>query len=193
MQLIFVHGIWDTGAVFRRLAKYLTDQGHTCHCPSLEPANGQHGIIDLAEKLQDYIHTTIGDDTPFALIGFSMGTIISRYYLQILGGSGHVHHFFSISGPLHGTLTAHVWRGKAARDMRFGSSLIRRLDADTSALQTITIHSYRTPFDLLIIPSRSSHWNLAEDNHIVPALFHHQMLIHPKVMQHIATTLNKLN
>ena len=191
MDIIMVHGIWDKGTVYRRMARYLTEQGHRCHCPDLEPANGKHGLIDLAEKLQTYIDQTIGRDVPFALVGFSMGTVISRYYLQALGGAERVSHFFSISGPLRGTLTAYFWPGKASRDMRFKSKLLRQINGDTTALHNTTIHSYRTPFDLLIIPARSSHWEIAEDNHIVPALFHHRMLIHPKVHQHIADTLKK--
>lgn len=184
-----VHGIWDKGTVYRRMAGYLTEQGHTCHYPDLEPANGAHGLADLAEKLKDTIDQTIGSEAPFALIGFSMGTVIARYYLQVLGGASRVSHFFSISGPLRGTLTAHFWPGKASRDMRFRSRLLQQLNADTSALEHTTIHSYRTPFDLLIIPARSSHWEIADDNHIVPALYHHRMLTHPTVHQHIAETL----
>lgn len=184
-----VHGIWDKGIVYRQMANHLTQQGHSCHYPDLEPANGSLGLADLGEKLSTYIDQTIGPETPFALIGFSMGTVISRYYLQILGGASRVSHFFSISGPLHGTLTAHLWPGKASRDMRFRSQFLQRLNADTSTLEHVTIHSYRTPFDLLIIPARSSHWEIAEDNHIVPAIFHHRMLTHPTVHQHIAKTL----
>jgi len=191
MEIIMVHGIWDKGRVYRRMAQALTEQGHSCHYPDLEPANGAHGLADLAEKLHRYIDQTIGTDTQFALIGFSMGTVISRYYLQCLGGAARVSHFFSISGPLRGTLTAHFWPGKASRDMRFRSQLLQTLNADTSSLEHTTIHSYRTPFDLLIIPARSSHWEIAEDNHIVPALFHHRMLTHPRVHQHIADTLKQ--
>lgn len=191
MHIIMVHGIWDKGTVYRRMASYLTAQGHRCHYPDLEPANGQHGLVDLAEKLQTYIDQTIGPERPFALIGFSMGTVVARYYLQVLGGAARVSHFFSISGPLRGTLTAYFWPGKASRDMRFRSQLLQQLNGDLSALEHTTIHSYRTPFDLLIIPARSSHWEIAEDNQIVPALFHHRMLIHPKVHQHIAATLKQ--
>ena len=186
-----VHGIWDKGRVFRRMAQFLTEQGHHCHYPDLEPANGANGLADLAEKLKVYINQTIGPDASFALIGFSMGTVISRYYLQILGGAPRVSHFFSISGPLRGTLTAHFWPGKASRDMRFRSKLLQTLNADTSALEHTTIHSYRTPFDLLIIPARSSHWEIADDNHIVLSTFHHGMLTHPKVHTHIAATLQE--
>ena len=188
-----VHGIWDKGRVYRRMAQFLTEQGHHCHYPDLEPANAAHGLADLAEKLKIYINQTIGPDAPFALIGFSMGTVISRYYLQRLGGAPRVSHFFSISGPLRGTLTAHFWPGKASRDMRFRSKLLQTLNDDTSALEPTTIHSYRTPFDLLIIPARSSHWEIADDNHVVLSLFHHGMLTHPKVHEHIAATLQEQN
>jgi triacylglycerol lipase len=189
MEIIMVHGIWDRGRVYRRMANYLSEQGHHCHMPDLEPANGKHGLADLAEKLKEYIDQTIGCDCHFVLIGFSMGAVISRYYLQRLGGASRVSHFFSISGPQHGTLTAHFWPGKAGRDMRFNSALLKQLNADNSALKNTIIHSYRTPFDLLIIPARSSHWEIAEENHIVPALLHHQMISNPKVLQHIAEVL----
>ncbi|MFT5622972.1 MAG: triacylglycerol lipase [Bacteroidia bacterium] len=98
-------------------------------------------------------------------------------------------HFCSVSGLLHGTLHAHFWLGKASRDMHFRSKLLRQLNADAAALDHTMIHSYRTPFDWLIIPTRSSHWKIATDNHIVAALFHHRMLIPSKEYRHIAETL----
>jgi triacylglycerol lipase len=58
-----VHGIWDKGTVFRRMAKVLTEQGHNCHAPDLEPANGAHGLADLAQKLERTIDQTLGSHT----------------------------------------------------------------------------------------------------------------------------------
>ena len=55
-----VLGIWDKGSVYRRMADFLGEQGHHCHYPNLEPANGAHGLADLAEKLKVYIDQTIG-------------------------------------------------------------------------------------------------------------------------------------
>lgn len=98
-------------------------------------------------------------------------------------------HFCSVSGLLRGTLHAHFWPSKASRDMRFRSRLLRQLDADAAALVHTMIHSYRTPFDWLIIPTRSSDWKIAAGNHIVAALFHHRMLIPRKEYRHIAETL----
>ncbi len=190
MNVILVHGIWDTGRIFRRLVAHLTAQGHHCFCPDLEPANAAHGLVDLAEKLQAYIDTTLGPEEKFALIGFSMGALITRHYLQMLGGADRVDHYFTISGPNNGTLTAYLCPSKGARDMRFGSRFIQALNADTRMVEHIKVHNYRTPFDLMIIPSRSSKWAQGQE-HIIPSPLHAWMLIHPKLIAHIGDVLSE--
>ncbi|MFW6217728.1 MAG: esterase/lipase family protein [Verrucomicrobiota bacterium] len=157
MDVVLVHGIWDGGRVFQKMANALEAAGHRCFRPDLEPANGSLGLADLARKLKAYIDRRLGPDGRFALIGHSMGGIVTRYYLQKLDGAARVTRYFTISGPHHGTLAAHIWPGKAARDMRFGSGLLDELNADTSALLPLMSQSYRTPFDLMIVPSTTSH------------------------------------
>ena len=190
MNIILVHGIWDTGRIFRRLVAHLTAQGHHCFCPDLEPANASNGLTELSQQLETYIHDTLGPDATFALVGFSMGALITRHYLQILGGAKRVSHYFTISGPNNGTLTAHLCPGKGARDMRFGSDFIQALNADTRMVAHIQVHNYRTPFDLMIIPSRSSKWAHGEE-HIIPSPLHAWMLIHPKLIAHIGEVLSE--
>ncbi|PXA05003.1 lipase [Coraliomargarita sinensis] len=189
MQIVLVHGIWDSGKVFRRMASYLNEEGHSCYTPDLLPANGAEGLVDLAEKLRIYIEGTL-EAGPFALAGFSMGSLISRYYLQRLGGLERVRYFFNISGPQRGTLAAHVWPGKAARDMRFGSRFIRELNADLNKLSQIDIRTYRTPFDLLVIPSGSSKLPGSEDR-LIYAPLHHRMLCQESLFKDIAATLRQ--
>jgi triacylglycerol lipase len=188
MDILMLHGIWDTGAIFRRMAEHLAREGHRCHRPDMDPANGAHGLADLAMKIRHAIDADIGPDAPLAVVGFSMGALIARYYLQALGGAMRTSHFFSISGPHHGTLTAHVCPGKAARDMRLGSDFLKELNRDLTAYRTVEVHSYRTPFDLLVLPSRSSQLDWAT-NHTVPALFHHRMVVQLRIFGHIAEIL----
>jgi len=188
MKIVMVHGIWETGAIYRRMAAHLSQLGHTCLHPDLQPANGAHGLRDLAEKLRDIIDQQFGRDEPIALVGFSMGTLISRIYLQTLGGAQRTTHFFTISGPHRGTLNAHLWPGKAARDMRYGSKLLTELNHDLRAFENIEVHSYRTPYDLFILPARSSHLDWAE-NHLIRAVFHHRMVVQPQIFEHIAARL----
>ncbi len=188
MKLVMVHGIWDRGSVYRRMDHFLTERGHQCFRPDLIPANGAHGLRDLAEKLKQYIDTHIAAEESIGLIGFSMGSLVAREYLQHLGGATRSSHFFTLSGPHQGTLMAHLWMGKAARDMRFRSKFLQKLNHDIRSLEHMEVHSYRTPFDLLIMPSKSSHLKWA-NNHTVTALFHHRMLTQEKIFAHIADVL----
>ena len=190
MKLVLVHGIWDTGSIFRRLEAHLAAQGHDCFCPDLQPSNAANGLVDLAEKLRNRIDSTLPASETFAIVGFSMGVLVSRHYLQFLGGVERCSLFFSISGPNHGTLTAHLWPGKGPRDMRFGSSFLRALNADTSSVRGIELHNYRTPFDHMIIPSRSSKWAHGKE-HVIPALTHDRMLVDPRLIHHISSVLQK--
>ena len=188
MNIVLVHGIWDTGRIFQKLGTHLTAQGHKCYSPNLQPVNAANGLVDLAEKLQNLIHSQIQQDENFALIGFSMGSLVSRHYLQCLGGSRRTTHFFSISGPNNGTLTAHFWPGKGSRDMRFQSAFLTNLNKHTTELDRVEIHNYRTPFDHMIIPSRSTNWSHGEE-HIIPALTHDRMIKHPRLVEHISRVL----
>lgn len=188
MNVVMVHGIWDTGRIYRRMAAYLSEEGHSCHTPDLKPANAANGLGELAEQLDQYVNQHIGPDEPIAVVGFSMGSIIARQYIQKLGAAERTRFFFTISGPHEGTLTAHAWLGKAARDMRFGSEFLNNLNKDLSAFEKIEVHSYRTPYDLLVIPSGSSHLEWAE-NHIIQEPFHHRMVVQEKLFAHIAERL----
>lgn len=159
--------------------------------PSLKPSDARLGIIDLSVKLKRYIDSTLNEDQSFVLIGFSMGCIVSRYYLQNLEGVNRCQAFHGISGPYHGSLLAYFFIGQGARDLRPDSPLLNDLKNNEKVLKNIELHSYRTPFDQMILPSKSSHWLMA-NNHVAPALMHRFMLGHPVVLRGIRNTVERL-
>ncbi len=175
MNVILVHGIFDNSRLLAPLTESLQAQGHCCYSPSLKPASARLGIADLALKLRDYIDTTLTDDDDFVLVGFSMGCLISRYYLQVLEGHHRCPIFHAISGPHHGSWWALLFFWQGAREMRPNSELLNTLEESQQRLSHMAIYSYRTPYDLMILPSRSSHWVMAE-NHICHTLLHHLMV-----------------
>lgn len=191
MKILLVHGIFDTGNIFTTLALQLRADGHECYAPDLTPSDARSGIIDLAEKLRNFVDQQIGKDHPIAIVGFSMGCLVSRYYLQHLGGHTNTQAFFAVSGPLHGTLTAYGYVGKGARDMRPNSAFLNKLDSGQEKLTGIHLYTYRTPFDLMIIPSKSSDWNIAK-NIQTNALLHSYMVKDRVVCSDIATRLRQI-
>ncbi|MET1076722.1 MAG: alpha/beta fold hydrolase [Pseudomonas sp.] len=175
MNIVLVHGIFDNGRFFKPMVRALEQQGHHCLVPSLKPADARRGIDDLARKLARYLDDALDPAQSFALIGFSMGGVIARQYLQALGGRARVLAFFAISAPFQGTWSAYCYPGQGARDMRPGSALLTQLAATESVLQDLPLFTYRTRLDLTILPSRSSAWAMAE-NHLGNTPLHRWML-----------------
>ena len=160
-HVVLVHGFMDTGSVFKSLQHQLESNGHRCLAPSLRPHDARHGIEPLAECLRQEIESQIPHRQSFTLIGFSMGGLVARHYLQQLGGAKRCERLITISSPHQGTLTAWLHPSKGAQQMRPGSGFLKDLAATESCLGEIPVISYRTPFDLMILPSRSSEWQRA--------------------------------
>ena len=192
MHVILVHGVFDDGANLRDLEQALTAAGHTCWLPVLRPADGRLGILDLAEKLAAYIETHLPREAEIAFVGFSMGCLVARVYLQLLGGHARTRAFFSISGPHKGTLIAYLYFGRGARDMRPGSVLLRILDATQAALEGIALFAYWTPFDVSVLPGWSGDWRLASESLRTRVLLHPLMPKDQGVCAHIVGKLDLL-
>lgn len=188
MKVILVHGIFDTGKIFDRLVSKLEVNGHQCYAPNLKPADARLGIADLAEKLKRYIDEQVGGQTPIAIVGFSMGTIVSRYYLQQLDGYRRTKAFFAISGPLKGTLTAYFYPGQGVKDLRPNSRLLNELAKSENKLSNVALYTYRTAMDVMIVPSTSSDWIIA-NNMKTNTLLHKLMVDDRTVCTHITKQL----
>jgi triacylglycerol lipase len=186
-----VDGIWGNGTGFKSLCARLAAQGYSCLVPALQPNNAVHGIADLAVKLQRYIEARVPADTPITMIGFSMGSIVARYYLQELEGHRRAKALFAVCGPHRGTWTAYAYHGQGARDLRPGSSLLRRLDASRSRLAHLALHAYGTPFDLMILPATSTHWPDATNLRVWTPL-HRFMQTNRRVHEDIVRRLENL-
>jgi len=185
MIFVLVHGINDTHLKFKTMQAAFENKGHRCIVPSLAPKNGGKGLEYLARQLQDSVNAeTGGGNAPICLVGFSMGGLISRYYLQELEGHRMVSRFFSISTPHHGSLVAYLSTTLGARQMRPGSDFIRSLEQSSERLQGLACYAYWTPFDLMILPATSSIWEKAE-NIKVNALCHPCMVKNGRVIADI--------
>ena len=164
MIFVLVHGIHDTCTKVKPLQTALEQQGHHCLAPSLTPNNGSKGLEHLAKQLRDFINAELPNQKiPIGLVGFSMGGLVSRYYLQELSGHQRVSHFFSIAAPHHGTIMAYFSTRLGAKQMRPNSLFLQNLQQSADCLQTLRCYSFWTPWDLMILPASSSVWDRAEN------------------------------
>jgi triacylglycerol lipase len=153
--LVLVHGLWDTPRLFRRLEQQLAGARDPLLMPHLHHRLGATPLLSLAERLGEEIEQRFGRQQPIDLLGFSMGGVIARSWLQLLGGSQRTRRFISVASPQQGTLVAqacpHALMGGIA-DMKMGSALLSRLNADPRALEGVECLSFYTPTDQLVVP-----------------------------------------
>jgi len=186
-----VHGFLNTGRLLGPLCRALEARGHTCHAPTIRPTDGRAGIPDLSAKLASFIAANVAPDAPLALVGFSMGALAVRHYLQALGGAQRAKAFFSIAAPYRGSPNAYLYPGLGTRQMRPGSPFLESLDAGAAALRGIAVFTYRTPLDLMVLPSSGSRIRLAKDLVLWCPL--HSLLPRDRHLgEHIANELAKL-
>jgi len=191
MNVVMVHGFLDTGRLLEPLCRRLEARGHACDAPTLHPRDARTGIPDLSATLAAFIGARVPPGAPLALVGFSMGALVVRFYLQALGGARGARAFFSIAGPYRGSVNAYLYPGLGTRQMRPGSPFLRSLDAGARALGSLAVFTYRTPLDLMVVPSTGSRIPGAPER-VVWCPLHSLLPRNREVGEHIAGELAKL-
>ncbi|MBD1935809.1 alpha/beta fold hydrolase [Microcoleus sp. FACHB-68] len=186
--VLLIHGIWDTSALFNTMTAYLTKLGWPVYSLDLIPNNCDIGLDELARQVADYAANIFEPAQPFDLIGFSMGGIVSRYYVQRLGGINRVQRFITISSPHQGTWLAHSSRRPGYLQMCPRSEFLRDLDRDVKMLDQVNFTSIWTPFDLMIVPAHSSKMPVGKEV-VVPVPLHAQMVTDPRSLKVVAEAL----
>ncbi|BAZ29243.1 lipase, class 2 [Cylindrospermum sp. NIES-4074] len=186
--VLMIHGINDTGAVFDKMALYLRQRGWSTYTLDLVPNNGAVGLDELAKQVANYVAATFEPEQPLDLVGFSMGGIVSRYYLQRLGGISRVQRFITISSPHNGTVIAYGSLLPGCMQMRPNSPFLLDLNSDLQMLKQLNFTSIWTRYDLMIVPPKSSQMPLGREV-ILPVALHPWMLTDIKTLAVVADTL----
>ncbi len=176
--LVLVHGLLDTPAVFRGLIRELGGGRQPLLIPDLPLRLGRTSIPEAAALLGSHIEAAFGTQDPLDLLGFSMGGVIARSWIQLLGGHRRTRRFLSVGSPQQGTLTALPWPGRifsGIADLRWGSALLQRLNGDLDPLRRIECHSFYSALDLVVLPGWSAVLPVGART-MLPVLTHPQLL-----------------
>jgi triacylglycerol lipase len=190
--VLLVHGIWDSSSRLQPLRDGLMARGISCvHALDLVPNDGRASISELGRFVaQEAEALSARESVPHIdIVGFSMGALVSRWYIQRGGGKARIRRFVSISGPHHGTLTAYALPRRGVRDMRPRSALLRDLESDADPFGSAEVHCVLTPFDLMIVPSRSGVLAEARSTTSFPVAMHRFMITDARVLDHVAGLL----
>lgn len=189
LPVLLVHGIWDTGDKLAPIAKALERAGvPRTECVTLSKNDGSASMDELAAEIAP-IAEQLGPQID--LVGFSMGALVSRSYVQRHGGRDRVRRFVSIAGPHEGTFWARFARPGALgiRDMAPGSAWIRELERDTDPWGACEVHTLWTPLDGMIVPPRSSRLPGSTSDRQIPVLMHRWLVDDPRAIAHVVDVL----
>lgn len=187
--VVLVHGIYSCGGDFARMARHLRDEGHEVLTLDLIPNNGLVGLEVLAGQLAEFVKVRLPEGR-FDLVGFSMGGLVSRYYMQRLGGTLRVDHFVTLAAPHHGTWMAWANRLTGGYQMRRHSAFIRDLARDQDCLNDVRFTSFYTPLDLIVVPGASAEMPEAR-NICLWALMHPSLILEMRCIRAVAAVLKE--
>lgn len=182
--LVLVHGLWDTPRLFRHLRQRLDGRRQPLLVPHLPHGLGVRALEELAALLGSHIEAAFGPEQPIDLLGFSMGGVIARTWIQLQGGRRRTRRFLSVGSPQQGTWLAQPWPGQllaGIADMKPASPLLRRLNADPRGLAGVDCCSFYCAIDLMVVPG----WRAVLPHGrciALPVLTHQQLIHHPAAL-----------
>jgi len=172
--VLLIHGIFRKSGIFYKMSAYLRDLGWSVYTLDLSPHWGNASIDELAQQMADYIDKNFEQQQPLDIVGLSMGGLVTRYYLQRLGGMNRVQRFIAISSPHSGTWTAYTLWGKGCIQMRPNSEFLEDLNRDATVLGKLNFTSIWTDWDFIIVPASSSQISAAKE--VKLSVFAHAMM-----------------
>lgn len=175
---MLVHGLWDTPGLFRRLQARLEGRREPLLLPHLEHGLGNRPVLELAAQLAEAVSEAFGPHQPVDVLGFSLGGVIARAWIQLLAGGGRTRRFISVGSPQHGSLLALPWPRRwlaTVADLRPGSALLRRLNSDSAGLQQVECTSFWCLSDQMVVPSWTGVLPCGPRRRL--PVWHHQQLI----------------
>lgn len=170
------------------MSTYLTQQGWSVHSFNLTPNNASLGLDQLAIQVANYVDKTFAPEQPIDLVGLSMGGLVTRYYVQRLGGIDRVQRFITIAAPHQGTRMAYLLPRIGCIQMRPGSAFLKDLNQDASMLERLNFTSLWTPWDFIIVPACSSQMPVGQEVK-VPVFAHAFMARHSHCLQAVKSAL----
>jgi triacylglycerol lipase len=155
--ILLVHGIVDNHTIFSPLERALRRRGFT------DLSSFDYGLLtsDVRATAQDLavaVEKLVAESgyEKVHVIGHSLGGLVSRYYVQRMGGHRHVHTVVTLGTPHRGTVLARAGSVlPLVRQLRPDSDLIAELSEPAPGCDTRFLAFY-SDLDQLILPSRNA-------------------------------------
>ncbi len=150
-----IHGLWNSSSIFSSITSKLDDIGIEYFAPTLKHSFGMTSIINLTNTLNKLILEKYGLEKELDILGFSMGGLIGRYWMQKFNGYRRTRRFISVGSPHKGTLIAQLvpkYPFRGISEMKINSEFLRELAKNDFCLNDIECINFFTYWDLMVCP-----------------------------------------
>lgn len=168
--------------------KDLKKQGWAVEGINLFPnfATAQEQAVKVQARIED-MKQRYGVDK-IHIVAHSFGGLISRYYIQEMGGTQTVHDLVTVATPHHGTYLAHLGIGKSSFQLEPGSAFLTELNANGYAYEPVEYMSIWSNLDEIVWPQK--HAIMPEsDVRYVPWTGHLTIMFSQRTYGHIRQAL----
>jgi triacylglycerol lipase len=188
--VLLIPGFYSDVSSFDKLSNYLTKLKRQIHILDLMPNTGELELEYLSQQAANFINKTFDVEESLDIVGFSMGGIISRYYIQKLGGKNRIQRLITVAAPHYGTWAAFLCNRPACIQLRPGSKFLQKLNSDIADLEYINCTSIWSPFDFIVFPADNS--KLPIGRNINVPVYHHASIVEDnRVFQEIDAALKQ--
>ena len=189
--IILIHGLWNTSSIFSLITSKLDEKGVEYFAPTLNHAFGMTSIVELTNLMDQLILEKYGLEQEIDILGFSMGGVIGRYWINKFNGYKRTRRFITIGSPHNGTLASQLvpkYPFRGISEMKINSSLLRDLAKYDYFLNDIDCISFFTFWDLMVFPGWRAHLNVGEKISL-KILKHRNLVRNPGAVERIIERL----
>jgi len=190
--IVMVHGYFHNRSGFFVMRRALRRVGFA-HLYDLNLSAIRRDVASMADRLAERVDEVLaatGADRVH-LIGHSLGGIVARYYVQLLGGADRVDTVVTLGTPHRGTYAAYAFPSRVAGQLRPGSRLLRRLNRSTRG-SSVRWVAFSSNLDAFTIPASSGRLEvpgLDAENVEIRDLGHMSLLVSPHLIHEVVVRL----
>jgi triacylglycerol lipase len=193
--ILFVHGIVDNRTIFAPMRRGLRRRGFG-RLRTFSYGLASSDVRTTAARLGKVIEALCQETghERIHVVGHSLGGLITRYYVQRLGGHAHVDTLITLGAPHSGTHAARLLPIPLIKQLRPGSDLMSELARPAPGCSTRFV-AYWSDLDQLIVPQRNArldHPDLDVRNVLIRGVGHLSLPINSTIVHEISNVLAHL-
>lgn len=152
--VVFVHGYGAAGAVFEPMRAHVEEKlaVPTSHFTY----RSLWSFAKITSTLASHVDAIAARGNQIDLVGHSLGGLLSRWYVQEMGGAAHVRRVVTLATPHAGTGSAVIAPGPLREVLLPGSAVVRRLAAGRDRASHVAHTALVAGGDLMVTPPASA-------------------------------------